>query len=460
MAGKKTRHLRFWVATLIVSATLILGHGFYRNLSADTEETYEGLKLFTDVLELVQKNYVDEVDTKKTIEAAIQGMMRSLDPHSSLLPPEALKELQIDTQGEFTGIGIHVTMRNNLVTVISPIEGTPAYRAGIKAGDKIVKVDGNPTEDLRDAVKRMRGPKGTKVELTIFRKGNSDPLEFSLVRDVIPIYSVKAELLKPGYGYVWITNFRENTTSDLIEALEAMEQADAPLKGLVLDLRDNPGGILNQAINVSDLFLESGEILSIKGREGQNTKVFSAHPSETKRDYPIVLLVNGGSASASEIVAGALQDHKRALILGTTSFGKGSVQTVESLRDGYGLKFTIARYYTPSGRSIQAKGVEPDVVVQHRTLSDNNVDDARTIKESDLKNHLNAEPTDDFEEPIIDTDDQEEEAPAAPEDPPLLKKFKSKHSPLDREILLNDNQVLRALDILISYDIFKTLKNG
>ena len=460
MAGKKNRHLKFWVAILFVSATLILGHGFYRSLSADTEETYDGLKLFTDVIELVQKNYVDEVDTKKAIEAAIQGLMHSLDPHSSLLPPDALKELQIDTQGEFTGIGIHVTMRNNLVTVISPIEGTPAYRAGIKAGDKIIKVDGKPTEDLRDAVKRMRGPKGTTVVLTIFRKGKSEPMEFELIRDVIPIYSVKAELLKPGYGYVWITNFRENTTSDLVEALEAMEKADPPLKGLVLDLRDNPGGILNQAINVSDLFLEDGEILSIKGREGSHTKIFKAHPNETKREYPIVLLVNGGSASASEIVAGALQDHKRALILGTTSFGKGSVQTVETLRDGYGLKFTIARYYTPSGRSIQAKGVEPDVVVQHRTLSDNNIDDARTIKEIDLKNHLDAEPEGDFEEPVIDTGEQEEEAPAPPEDPPLLKKFKSKHSPLDREALLKDNQVLRALDILISYDIFKTLKNG
>jgi carboxyl-terminal processing protease len=459
MTAKKTRHLKLWVAMALVSATLILGHGFYRDLSANTEETYKGLKLFSDVIELVQKNYVDDVDTQKAIEAAIQGMMRSLDPHSALLPPDALKELQIDTQGEFTGIGIHVTMRNNLVTVISPIEGTPAYQAGIKAGDKIIKVDGKPTEDLRDAVKRMRGPKGTTVVITIIRKGEPEPMDFSLVRDVIPIYSVKADLLKPGYGYVWITNFRENTTSDLIEALEAMEQGDTTLKGLVLDLRDNPGGILNQAINVSDLFLESGEILSIKGREGQHTKIFRAHSNDINRDYPIVVLVNGGSASASEIVAGALQDHNRALILGTTSFGKGSVQTVESLRDGYGLKFTIARYYTPSGRSIQAKGVEPDVEVPLRTLSDTEITSDRMIKEKDLKNHLNAEPGDTFEEPVVQPEEQEKEKDA-PEDPPLLKKFKAKHSPLDRKILMNDNQVLRALDILISYDIFKNLKNG
>jgi carboxyl-terminal processing protease len=459
MTAKKTRHLKLWVAMVLVSATLILGHGFYRDLSANSEETYKGLKLFSDVIELVQKNYVDEVDNQKMIEAAIQGMMRSLDPHSALLPPDALKELQIDTQGEFTGIGIHVTMRNNLVTVISPIEGTPAYQAGVKAGDKIIKVDGKPTEDLRDAVKRMRGPKGTAVVITIIRKGSPEPLEFNLVRDVIPIYSVKAEQLKPGYGYVWITNFRENTTSDLIEALEAMEKAETPLKGLVLDLRDNPGGILNQAIDVSDLFLEGGEILSIKGREGQHTKIFRAHANDVKRDYPVVVLINGGSASASEIVAGALQDHKRALILGTTSFGKGSVQTVESLRDGYGLKFTIARYYTPSGRSIQAKGVEPDVEVQLRTLSENETTADRMLKEKDLKNHLDAEPDDAFDEPVVQPDEPEKKE-EVPEDPPLLKKFKSKHSPLDRDSLLSDNQVLRALDILISYDIFKNLKNG
>ena len=457
MTARKSRHLKMWVAMVLVSAVLVLGHGFYRDLSAKTEETYQGLKLFSDVIELVQKNYVDDVDTQSMIEAAIQGMVRSLDPHSTLLPPDSLKELQIDTHGEFTGIGIHVTMRNNLVTVISPIEGTPAYRAGIKAGDKIIKVDGQATEDLRDAVKRMRGPKGTTVVITVIRKGAPDALEFTLVRDVIPIYSVKAELLKPGYGYVWITNFRENTTGDLLEALAAMESEEMPLKGLILDLRDNPGGILNQAIEVSDLFLETGEILSIKGREGQHTKVFQAHANDVKREYPIITLINGGSASASEIVAGALQDHKRALILGTTSFGKGSVQTVETLRDGYGLKFTIARYYTPSGRSIQAKGVEPDVEVKHRIISDADGTGERMIKEKDLKNHLDAEPQAEPETSPPDPDGTEADVP---EDPPALKRFKSKHSPLDRDALFSDNQVLRALDILISYDIFKDLRNG
>jgi carboxyl-terminal processing protease len=446
-----------WVAMVLVSVALILGHGFYRDLSANNEETYKGLKLFSDVIELVQKNYVDEVDTQKMIEAAIQGMVRSLDPHSTLLPPDALKELQIDTHGEFTGIGIHVTMRNNLVTVISPIEGTPAYQAGIKAGDKIIKVNGTLTEDLQDAVKRMRGPKGTTVVITILRQGAPEPLEFSLVRDVIPIYSVKAELLKPGYGYIWITNFRENTTGDLIEALQAMETAETPMKGLILDLRDNPGGILNQAIEVSDLFLESGEILSIKGREGQNNKVFRAHAGDVKRAYPIVVLINGGSASASEIVAGALQDHKRALILGTTSFGKGSVQTVETLRDGYGLKITIARYYTPSGRSIQAKGVEPDVEVKSRGFAGTETPSEGMLKEKDLRNHLDSDPDEALEEPRTDADTPKQEV--AP-DPPALQRFKAKHSPLDRDALLSDNQVLRALDILIGYEILKDLKNG
>jgi carboxyl-terminal processing protease len=303
----------------------------------------------------------------------------------------------------------------------------------------------------------MRGPKGTSVEITVLRQGETEPLEFTLVRDVIPIYSVKADLLKPGYGYVWITNFRENTTEDLVEALRALQTAEEPLRGLILDLRDNPGGILNQAIQVSDLFLEEGVILSIKGRDGKNTKDFDATISDEVRDYPIVVLINGGSASASEIVAGALQDHKRALILGTTSFGKGSVQTVETLRDGYGLKYTIARYYTPSGRSIQAKGVEPDVEVVQKVLEASVASDGRMLKEKDLKNHLNAEPENSVQD-AKETKEEPEEA--SPEEPPALKRFKSKHSPLDREALLADNQVLRALDILISYDIFKDLNNG
>jgi carboxyl-terminal processing protease len=445
MAAVRKHWLKIWLVGLLVVTGWTLGQGFYRDLSATSnDETYEGLKVFSDVIELIENNYVDEVDTKKLVEEAVRGMVNSLDPHSALLPPEAFKELQIDTHGEFTGIGIHVTMRNNLVTVISPIEGTPAYKAGIKAGDKIVKVDGEPTEDLREAVKRMRGPKGTEVVITILREGETEPLEFNLVRDVIPIYSVKHDLLKPGYGYVWITNFRDNTSEDLIEALEELEGGETPIKGLVLDLRDNPGGILSQAIQVSDIFLEEGEILSIKGRLKKHTKVFNAHVDEVPRNYPIVVLINGGSASASEIVAGALQDHKRALIMGTTSFGKGSVQTVETLRDGYGLKFTIARYYTPSGRSIQAKGVVPDIEVSAGRIDENGNKPEDLIKEKDLKNHLNAEGG--GESPEKKSNRQ--------------MRLESRHSPVENLDLLQDKQVHRALDLLVSYDIFAQLKNG
>jgi carboxyl-terminal processing protease len=445
MAAAKKNWLRIWLVGLLIVAGWTFGQGFYRDLSAtDNEETYEGLKVFSDVIELIENNYVDEVDTKKLIEEAVRGMVGSLDPHSALLPPEAFKELQIDTHGEFTGIGIHVTMRNNLVTVISPIEGTPAYKAGIKAGDKIVKVDGETTEDLREAVKRMRGPKGTKVVITILREGETEPLDFDIVRDVIPIDSVKHALLKPGYGYVWVTNFRDNTSEDLLKALKELEGGETPLKGLVLDLRDNPGGILSQAIQISDIFLEEGEILSIKGRLKKHTKVFKAHVDDTPRNYPLVVLINGGSASASEIVAGALQDQKRALIMGTTSFGKGSVQTVETLRDGYGLKFTIARYYTPSGRSIQAKGVVPDIEVIAGRVDEAKTKSENLLKEKDLKNHLNAE--------------GESETPKEKSDRQL--RLESRHSPVEDDELLKDQQVRRALDMLISYDIFTQLKNG
>ena len=325
----RSRKIYQWTLVGVLAiAAAVIGPGVYRGMTDNREDVYQSLKIFSDVIDLVQKNYVDEVEPKKMIENAIQGMVGSLDPHSSLLTPEELKELQIDTQGEFTGIGIHVTMRDNLVTVISPIEGTPAYRAGIKAGDKIIRVDGTPTEDLRDAVKRMRGPKGTKVTITVIREGESKPLDFDLIRDVIPIHSVKATTLQPGFGYVWVTHFRENTYDDLVKELDRLESDKEPLKGLVLDLRDNPGGVLDQAIRMSDLFLEDGVIMSSKGRLKRHNRVYKAHKNDSRpRPYPIVVLINGGSASASEIVAGALQDQKRALLLGTTSFGKGSVQS-------------------------------------------------------------------------------------------------------------------------------------
>ena len=451
---KKKQHIKLWLVLLIAVIFWTVGSGFYRNLSANGAETYKGLKLFSDVIGLVENNYVDPVDSKELIEKAIQGMVHSLDPHSSLLSPDDFKELQIDTQGEFTGIGVSITMKDGFVTVISPIEGTPAYEAGIKAGDRIIKVDGKTTGDLREAVKMIRGPKGTEVVVTIAREEVKKPIDFKIVRDIIPVESVKATVLKPGYGYIWITNFRDNTTDDLVSELEKLESAKTPLKGLILDLRDNPGGLLNQAIEVSDLFIEKGTILSIKGRKEKNTQIYKATPNKVKRNYPIVLLINGGSASASEIVAGALQDQKRALILGTTSFGKGSVQSVEKLRDGYGLKLTIARYYTPSGRSIQAKGIQPDIVVKRRLISKEDMDDISEgmLKEKDLQNHLEAVP-EKGQEKKREGDKKEKNHKKQ-----NIEKTKFIYGQLKPEQLLTDNQVTRALDILLSYEIFKDVQ--
>ena len=450
----KKQHIKLWLALLIAVVFWTVGSGFYRNLSASGAETYKGLKLFSDVLGLVENNYVDPVDSKELIEKAIQGMVHSLDPHSSLLSPDDFKELQIDTQGEFMGIGVSITMKDGFVTVISPIEGTPAYEAGIKAGDKIIKVNGKATEDLRQAVKMIRGPKGTEVVVTIAREDVKKPIDFKIIRDVIPVESVKAVVIAPGYGYVWITNFRDNTTDDLVSALGKLESAKIPLKGLILDLRDNPGGLLNQAIEVSDLFIEKGTILSIKGRKEKNNQIYKATPNKVKRNYPIVLLINGGSASASEIVAGALQDQKRALIMGTPSFGKGSVQSVEKLRDGYGLKLTIARYYTPSGRSIQAKGIQPDIIVKRRVIDKESMDDISEglLKEKDLQNHLEAVPEKDQEKQKEGGEKEKKHKKQS------IEKTKFIYGQLKPEQLLTDNQVTRALDILLSYEIFKDVQ--
>jgi len=451
MTVKKKQSVKLCLVVIIAVVFWIVGSGFYRNLSAKGAETYKGLKLFSDVIELVEKNYVDPVDSKELIDKAIEGMVHSLDPHSALLTPDDFKELKVETQGEFTGIGVSITMRKGFVTVISPIEGTPAYKSGIMAGDRIVKVDDKPTTDLRQAVKMIRGPKGTKVVVTIVRKGSKEPMDFDLIRDVIPVESVKSVLLKPGYGYIWVTNFRDNTTEDLVAALKIYESSKVPLKGLILDLRDDPGGLLNQAIKVSDLFLEKGKILSIKGRQQKDDQEFDATPNEIKRNYPMVALINGGTASASEIVAGALQDQKRALILGTTSFGKGSVQSVETLRDGYGLKLTIARYYTPSGRSIQAKGIQPDIIVKRRFMDKEEADymDEGLIKEKDLQNHLEAVPEKNKEEQP-EADEKKERHQKRE-----IEKTKFMYGELTPEQLQADNQVMRALDILLSYEIFK-----
>ncbi len=443
--GKLTRR---WLPVIASALVITVGAGFYSCSMAGDETTYKSLKLFSDVLEEIESNYVDEVDSEKLIQSAIKGMVSSLDPHSTFMPPEAFDELQDDTKGEFGGIGIVITMKDGILTVISPIEGTPAYRAGIMAGDVIVGIDGDSTRDMAlwESVKKMRGPRGDEVVLTVVREGAPEPLEYTLKRDIIPMESVRSTSLKPGYGYVWITNFRANTADDVKKALEKLESGDVPLKGLIMDLRNNPGGLLNQASEVSDIFLDQGTIVSIKGRLEQHTEVFEAHANTTIRDYPIVVLINGGSASASEIVAGALQDQKRALILGITSFGKGSVQSVKPLKDGFGLKYTIARYYTPNGRSIQAEGIKPDIEVEFELIKEKekkrteSVFD-RMVREKDLKNHL---------EPESKKPGKEKEK----------EKKVTGHGLISLDRLNHDSQVQRALDILVSYEIFNGLNKG
>ena len=446
------RHKAILGVLLFLSPVLWVGiSGVHQHLLAGTDKTYEELKVFSDVLDIIEKNFVDPVDSKKLIRGAIRGMISSLDPHSAFLLPESYKDLQIETRGQFSGIGIVITLQDNVVTVISPIEGTPAYKAGIKAGDQIVKVDGDETKTMMlwEAVKKMRGKKGTSVVITIRRKELPEPIDFTIVRDVIPLESVRFHLLKPSYGYVRITNFRENTADDVKAALKKLESGKTPLKGLIIDLRDNPGGLLDQAIKVADIFLDKGPIVSIKGRLKAHSKIYAAHRDKDKLSHPIVLLINEGSASASEIVAGAMQDHGRALVLGTTSFGKGSVQTVEPLRDGSGLKLTIARYYTPNGQAIQARGIIPDILVEQRHVSGSEGKKHPHIKEKDLKNHISAEPKEglskEMKEKILEIRG--------------VKVPGEEASGVVKRLVEEDNQVRRALDILTSWQIFSNMSH-
>ena len=316
--------------------------------SDEMEKTYKNLEVFSNVLSIVQQNYVDDIDTQEVIEGAIRGMLTNLDPHSSFMKPDDFKELQVETKGSFSGIGIEITLKDNILTVVSPIEGTPADNMGIKAGDKIIKIEDEPTKDmsLMEAVKKLRGPKGSKITISIHREGWTDLQDITIVRDVIPIHSVKSRMLEPGYGYVRITNFQRKTDKDLKNALNALI-ADGNLKGLVMDLRNNPGGLLDASAKVANLFLDEGVIGYTKGRLKDQNLEIKAHAGGPDYDFPMIVLVNEGTASASEIVAGALQDYKRALVLGTQTFGKGSVQTIIPMADGAGLRLTTARYFTP-----------------------------------------------------------------------------------------------------------------
>lgn len=354
-----------WVVVPMIALALlcgvIIGKGWER--TGHASETYEELKTFSEVLNQVQKHYVDETKPKDLIQGAIRGMLATLDPHSAYMTPEMYKEMQVETKGEFGGVGIQIGVKDSRLAVIAPIEGTPAHRAGIKAGDFIVKVNDDTTKDLTlmDAVQKMRGPKGSKVNLTIQRDGTPDPLVFTLVRDTIKIESVKSKVIE-NLGYVRLTQFQEATGRDLSKAIKQFREQK--VQGTILDLRNNPGGLLTAAVDVSEQFLPSGKlVVYTKSREGKKDEWF-AKSKDQMEDFPVIILVNEGSASASEIVAGALQDWGRAVIVGSTSFGKGSVQTILPLGDGSGLRLTTAKYYTPKGRSIQSTGITPDIVVK------------------------------------------------------------------------------------------------
>jgi carboxyl-terminal processing protease len=351
----------------------------------------EDLKTFTEIFGRIKQDYVEPVSDKKLLEDAVRGMLSGLDPHSAYLIPEEYQELKEGTTGQFGGLGIEVTMENGFVKVVSPIDDTPAQRAGIKTGDLIIRLDDKPVKgmSLADAVKTMRGEAGSKIVLTVVREGAETPLKLTIVRDIIKAKSVKSKLLDKGYGYVRISSFQSSTGDNLKEALASLKKENnAALKGLVLDLRNNPGGVLNAAVDVSDAFLRSGLIVYTKGRIPNSEMHFNAAYDDLIDDAPMVVLINAGSASASEIVAGALQDSKRAIIMGEKSFGKGSVQTILPTSNGSAVKLTTARYYTPSGRSIQAEGIEPDIALAPLKLESIEKADFKPVKEADLSNHL------------------------------------------------------------------------
>jgi carboxyl-terminal processing protease len=414
-------------------------------------DVYKKLRIFAEVLDIVQKNYVEPVNTDDLIYGAVDGMLNKLDPHSSFMPPDAYKDLQIETKGRFEGIGIEITMKDDVLTVVSPIEGTPADKAGLKAGDRVIKIDNQSTKamNLIDAVKKMRGPKGTEVVLGIIREGMTKPKDFKIIRDVIPIGSVKSKLLEDGFGYVRITNFRDKTHADMAAALKTLEGGKVPLKGLVLDLRNNPGGLLDQAVEVSDEFLSKGLIVYTDGRiKSQNMKFEVTPKAQPRHRYPMVVLVNEGSASAAEIVAGALQDQKRAMIVGVRTFGKGSVQTVIPLEDGSGLRLTTARYYTPAGRCIQAQGIVPDIVIEQAVLAKKEPADSahERMREKDLDRHL-ANPTDNCKE-------KEKVAPEPDEGPADIEPMADKQP----KSIEDDIQLSSALRLLKSWHIFSQIK--
>ncbi len=435
------------LTTLIATLSIFLSCSTVLHAAISQEQreaTYQQLETFANVLSILQENYIDEIDADKTIEGAISGMLLSLDPHSSYLTAEDFDELQEETRGNFSGIGIEVTIRDGILTVISPIEGTPADKAGLQAKDLIVKINGEATKDMpsMEAIKLLRGPKGSKVMISIYRDGWQELKDFTIVRDIISLHSVNGMFLEPGFAYVRITNFQGQTTKDVKELLQKLEEKHH-IKGLILDLRNNPGGLLDQAISVSDIFLEKGLVVYTKGRIQEQNMTFQAHSNNGKNLYPLVILVNEGSASASEIVAGAIQDHKRGVIVGTKTFGKGSVQTILPMPGGSGLRITTARYFTPNGRSIQATGIVPDVEVPYIPYVKQEKDERilpNFLREADLKNH------------ILNSSEDNRKAEEKPSGADDTAAQKERRKIADR--LKKDNQLRSALNILKSLNLY------
>ncbi len=438
---KRTHIFSVLVTTIIVGAYALnvqAGEKSKTEKKADSSysETYKQLSLFGDVFERVRSEYVEEVDDKTLIEYALNGMLSSLDPHSSYLSEEKFNDMRVETSGEFGGLGIEVTMENGLVKVVAPIDDTPAYRAGIQAGDYIIKIDEDSVMGmtLSDAVDKMRGKVGSTIDLSIAREGEDSTIEVTLVRDIIQIKSVKFRT-EGNVGYIRITSFSQKTGPGVRNAIESIsKELGDKLIGYVLDLRNNPGGLLSQAISVSDAFLDKGEIVSQRGRYEEDTERNNATPGDLTNGLPIVVLVNGGSASASEIVAGALQDHRRAIIMGTQSFGKGSVQTVMPLPGNGAMRLTTARYYTPSGRSIQAKGITPDIIVEQATIK--SLEQER-IRESDLLGAL----------------DRSNAKKGAAND---NKKKDSNKNEDEKDKKIEDYQLMRAVDLLKGLSLYQT----
>lgn len=431
------------VSTILISGltlTAILFVGIFIGKGGDrpgyASESYEELQVFAEVLSQVKKHYVEETKTKDLVQGALRGMLAGLDPHSSFMTTDMFKEMQVETRGEFGGLGIQIGIKDHRLTVIAPIEDTPAFAAGIQSGDTIIKVDETPTKDLTlmEAVQHMRGPRGTSVKLTVIREGLEEPLVFTITRDIIKIQSVRSKLLEGNVGYVRLSQFQEASAEDLTKELENFSEKN--LQGLILDLRNNPGGLLTAAVGVSEQFLEAGRlVVSIQGRNEKKIE-YRAGANSKLYQYPMIVLINHGSASASEIVAAAMQDWGKAVVIGTTSFGKGSVQTILPLSDGSGLRLTTAKYYTPKDKSIHSIGVQPDIIIDPKAIQEANKDTAEGKKGEKGSNSTTAK-----------TSKDEPKEPATPADP-------NTPQPVPPE----DVQLLKAVEMLKSWKVFKKLQ--